>query len=290
MIFSMKIKKVIVNVVFYSIIILLIVGIIIFIKGIVDENITRLNGNVIDGEILDLYMGKELVAPKVIKILPHVYFKYKVNNKEYTNTQIITSKTYNYYYKINKIKIIYNSKNPEISFIYNEINLNKDYLFFNIYLCIFLIFLITFLKLFDDYKKSKLLKRKELIKVGYYKDFEKYINELIKANDINLFLIITIINTTKFFQLKYNKRDKIEIDYPLITVRQKSNKHKIIDFIKNNNLNYYIDYTTYGKELIVININIKKHNTFQIIKNLFEKIYITNLKTKFCFEFNNKIK
>lgn len=121
---------------------------------------------------------------------------------------------------------------------------------------------------------------------GYDKDFYYYFLKLKEANNNDSFLIITIDGTDDFIQFK-NIDGEYEVDFPLVTERQKSKEPAIKKACDKLGLKLQENYSTDKKDKFLdIYLKISPNKLSDIVKNLFIEVFGTTSSTAYVFEWS----
>jgi hypothetical protein len=105
------------------------------------------------------------------------------------------------------------------------------------------------------------------------KEIDLYLSALMKTSSDDAFIIVTMRQTQEFIQFKYIQKYGLEIDFPLVTDRQKEQKEKIIKYTKELGLEFDVNTGTDGTEFIDIYFKEDYLEGSKLIKNYFYKIY-----------------
>ncbi|MCG8334010.1 MAG: hypothetical protein MJE63_05805, partial [Proteobacteria bacterium] len=117
-------------------------------------------------------------------------------------------------------------------------------------------------------------------------DIPRYIASLLKNGTEDDFLIIEIGNPEDFFQFK-NYQNELEIDFPLVTDKQKSLESRVRQALKDQNL-VVVENKGSG-DTIFLDSYIKQTNsdTSKVVQEVFKSVFGLNENTKLVFRWTS---
>ncbi|MCI5141624.1 MAG: hypothetical protein D3909_07825 [Candidatus Electrothrix sp. ATG1] len=122
--------------------------------------------------------------------------------------------------------------------------------------------------------------------IGTKSDIPRYIASLLKHGTEDDFLIIEIENSEDFFQFK-NYQNELEIDFPLVTDRQKTLESKVRQAFRD--LNLEIIENKGSGDIIFLDSYIKQADSgaSTIVQEIFKSVFGLNENTKLVFRWTS---
>ena len=118
---------------------------------------------------------------------------------------------------------------------------------------------------------------------GSLKDIEENLSKLMVSNNDHAFLIVEVFGTEDFIQFSRDHKG-VQLDFPLVTDRQKKMEEKIRQSAKNQNIAIIENKGSDGSRFLDIDIDGSPSEIAEISKGLLKNIYGVNESTTLMFQ------
>jgi hypothetical protein len=142
-----------------------------------------------------------------------------------------------------------------------------------------IVLIIVFRVLFNPVEKLS-------TEIGTKDDLHKYIASLLSNGADDDFLIIKIADSQDFFQFK-NYQNKLEIDFPLVTERQKSLESRVRQALIDQNLKIIENKGSGNTIFLDSYIDQSAPKASETVFKIFEAVFNINKNTKLDFQWTS---
>ncbi len=121
----------------------------------------------------------------------------------------------------------------------------------------------------------------------YFNEMPKFFKALKNANQFESFLILSLADTEKYIQFKYVE-EKYEIDFPIVTDKQKKDEKRIRTVCKSIGLVPVVNKSSDPADYFLdIYLDTDENSISETVKKLFQQIYSAKENSVLIASYNN---